>query len=39
VNAEADRRKRIRANVVGLALLAFAFYAGFIALSYYRSRH
>jgi hypothetical protein len=35
----ADRHKRIKANVLVLALTALAFYAGFILLTYYRGHH
>jgi hypothetical protein len=34
-----DRRKRIKSNVWVLALVAIAFYAGFIALTYLRGHH
>lgn len=33
------QRRRVRAGALGLALLALAFYVGFIALSLYRGSH
>jgi len=34
-----EQRKRIRRSALGFALLALAFYLGFIAVTVYRSRH
>jgi hypothetical protein len=34
-----QRRRRITSGALALGLVALAFYAGFIALTYYRSRH
>jgi hypothetical protein len=39
VSAEVDQRRRIRNGAIGIALVALAFYVGFIALTIYRSSH
>jgi uncharacterized membrane protein (DUF485 family) len=39
VTGEVDQRRRIRNSALGFALLALAFYVGFIALTVYRSSH
>jgi hypothetical protein len=36
---EADRRRRVRRSVIALALLAAAFYVGFILLAVSRGMH
>jgi hypothetical protein len=36
---EADRRRRVRRSVIALALLAAAFYVGFILLAITRGMH
>jgi hypothetical protein len=36
---EADRRRRVRRSVIALALLAAAFYVGFILLAVTRGLH
>jgi uncharacterized membrane protein (DUF485 family) len=35
---DAERRRKIRRLAIGLALVALAFYVGFIILTVYRSR-